>query len=95
MASLKLPALTGALVTEVDAGSPGERAGIIGSTKKVTVAGQDFPVGGDLIVSIDGASVSGSDLSRLILQHKPGDKVKLELFRSDRKISVDLTLGSR
>lgn len=95
IASLGLPTLSGALVTEADPGGPADKAGIVGSTKKVTVAGLDFPVGGDLIVAMDGTPVSGSDLSGLILKHKPGDKVTLEVFRGDRRISVSVTLGSR
>lgn len=95
VSSLGLGTLKGALVTEVTPGSPGQAAGIIGATKKVTVAGLGISVGGDIIVAIDGSPVSGSDLSDLILKHRPGDKVKLEVLRAGRRISIDLTLGSR
>lgn len=95
VSSLGLGTLKGALVTEVTPGSPGQAAGIVGATKKVTVAGLGISVGGDIIVAIDGSPVSGSDLSDLILKHRPGDKVKLEVLRTGRRISIDLTLGSR
>jgi S1-C subfamily serine protease len=95
LSALDLPSQKGAWVTEVEPGSPGERAGIKGWTKKVMVSGLEFKVGGDIIVAVDGVPVSGSDLSRMILERKPGDKITLELFRGDRKITVDVTLGSR
>lgn len=95
LSALDLPSQRGALVTEVEPGSPGERAGIKGSTKAVTVAGLEFRVGGDIIVAVDGVPVSGSDLSRMILERKPGDRVTLEVYRGERKITVDVTLGSR
>ncbi|HHY76433.1 MAG TPA: PDZ domain-containing protein [Firmicutes bacterium] len=95
ISALGLPSEHGALVTEVEAGGPGARAGIRGSTKKTTVSGIEFPVGGDVIVAVDGVAVSGSDLSQMILERKPGDKVKLELYREGRKMTVEVTLGSR
>ncbi len=95
ISALDLPVKEGALVTEVEQGSPGDRAGIRGSTKKTKVAGLEFPVGGDLIVAVDGAPVSGSDLSQMILERKPGDRVTVELYREGRKVTVEVTLGSR
>ncbi|HHX27421.1 MAG: S1C family serine protease [Bacillota bacterium] len=95
ISALDLPSEMGALVTEVEPGSPGERAGIKGWTKKVMVAGLEFQVGGDLIVAVQGVPVSGSDLSQLILNQKPGDRVTVELWRGDRKMTMDVTLGSR
>lgn len=95
ISALDLPAKEGALVTEVEAGSPGDRAGIRGSTKKTTVGQLEFQVGGDLIVAVDGVPVSGSDLSRMILERKPGDRITVEIYRDGRKLSVEVTLGSR
>lgn len=95
VAALGLPTLKGALVTEVEPGMAADKAGIIGKTKNIVVAGLEFPVGGDIIVSINGVQVSGSDLSGLILRHKPGDTVTLEVFRGDRRMTLELTLGSR
>jgi S1-C subfamily serine protease len=95
VSALDLPFKEGALVTEVEQGSPGDRAGIRGSTKKTMVGVLEFPVGGDLIVAVDGVPIAGSDLSKVILDRKPGDRVTVELYRGDRKITVEVTLGSR
>jgi 2-alkenal reductase len=94
-AQLGLSVSKGALVTEVESGGPAEKAGIKGSTRRVTIGGQEFATGGDVIVSIDGVEVAGSDLSGEILTHKPGDKVRLGLVRDGRRITVEVTLGSR
>jgi S1-C subfamily serine protease len=61
----------------------------------VVAGDQEVPVGGDIIIKIDGAPVTGSNLSTEILKHKPGDRVKLDVIRQNRTISVELTLGSR
>ncbi len=92
---LGLATSQGALVTDVKLGGPGEKAGLKGSNGIVTAGGQEVPVGGDIITSVDGAVVTGSNLWALIEKHKPGDKVKLEVLRGGQKIIVDLVLGSR
>ena len=43
----------GALVESVSPGSPAAKAGIKGGTKQVTVQGQQFTVGGDVITKVD------------------------------------------
>lgn len=92
---LDLPTSKGALVTELEDGGPGERAGLRGSTKTLIAGGQEVPVGGDIVTGLDGVEVTGSNLSTEILRHKPGDKVRLDVLRGNQKISVDLVLGSR
>ena len=60
-AQLKLPAGTGAGITNVNAGSPADKAGI---------------QQGDVIIKFDGQDVYGADgFASLLLQHKAGDTV--------------------
>lgn len=69
----------GALVGEVEAGGPAEKAGL---------------KAGDLIVSVDGAPVQHSeDLPRMIASHPPDSKVRVEVFRSRETKSFDVTLA--
>lgn len=49
---------------------------------------------GDQIVAIDGYRASQSFLQNYIAEHKPGDKIRLTLFRFDRLRDIDLTLGN-
>jgi S1-C subfamily serine protease len=92
---LGIGASRGALVTEVEENGPAYRAGLKGSTGKVTAGGQDYLVGGDMITSINGVEVRGSNLSGEILKYRPGDKVKLDILRGGQKLTVEVVLGSR
>jgi serine protease Do len=68
----------GALVEDVEPGSPGDKAGI---------------KSGDVIVSVDGQDVPHSeDLPRLVARHAPGTQVKLAVFHAGQKRDVDVTL---
>ncbi len=49
---------------------------------------------GDQIVAIDGYRASQSFLSSYLAELKPGDKVKLTIFRFDKLRDFDLTLGA-
>ncbi len=74
----------GALVTQVESGSPAEKAGL-----KV----------GDVITELDGQKVSdASQLQIEVGQKQPGSSIKLQVLRDGKNVSVPLTLeemGSR
>ncbi len=90
-----LPDTHGAMVIGLDAGGPGQKAGLRVADGVVIVGGQDVPVGGDIITALEGVPITGSNLSDEILRHKPGDRIVLEVLRDGRKVAVDLVLGSR
>jgi S1-C subfamily serine protease len=96
LASLyRLPVKQGILVESVKAGAA--KAGLKAGTHKVSVAGQNFIVGGDIIVKANGVSL-GSSVSKLlniVAEHKPGDKLSLEIYRGNTKMAVTVTLSSR
>ena len=90
----------GAYITNVVPGSPADEAGLIGGTEQpVEYQGETFsmPVGGDLIIAIDGEPVNvfGDLLSYLLLNKSPGDTVTMTVVRGGEEIDVALTLGSR
>ena len=70
---------TGALVSNVDAGSPAEKSGI---------------EPGDLILKFQGRPVrSASSLKLQLDELEPGQKVALELLRDNKLIALTLTVG--
>lgn len=90
----------GAYITNVVPGSPADIAGLIGgSNQPVEYQGETFtmPVGGDLIIAIDGEPVNvfGDLLSYLLLNKSPGDTVTMTVVRGGEEIDIELTLGSR
>jgi S1-C subfamily serine protease len=94
--ALDLGADEGAIVSESLEGGPADRAGIRGSSKEVTIEGQSFPAGGDIIVAIDGEAVeSMEDVIAAIDAHQAGDTVTLTIVRGGERSEVEVKLGTR
>lgn len=93
--ALNLKSFTGAYVTDVVAGGPAEKAGIIPGSKKTDIP--NLLGGGDLIIGIDGIQVRTFDemLAYLITNKGPGDSVVLQVLRGENKVDVPVILGSR
>jgi serine protease Do len=78
--SVGLKSARGALVTEPSAGGPADKAGI---------------KSGDVIVKVDGDEIQDAlDLSRTIAAKDPGTAVKIDLWRSGKEESVEVTLDT-
>ena len=91
-----LPATSGLLIQDVQVGSGADKAGLKAGKTAVVVQGESYQVGGDMIVAVDGASVTTyQQLRDAISQRKPGDKLKLEIYRNGSKKTVTATLGQR
>lgn len=68
----------GAVVTQVESGSPAASAGL---------------QNGDVIVSLDGKTVSSADQLAVAIQgDKPGQRVKIGLYRGQNQLTVTATL---
>jgi S1-C subfamily serine protease len=68
------------------------------SQKTLTIAGQEYPYGGDIITAIEGESITSmDDLITYLVEHtRPGDKVSLTLLRAGgNQKNVTVTLGVR
>ncbi len=96
---LHLPVSSGMLVAKVEPGSGAAQAGLEGGTRQVTVAGESYVVGGDVIARIDGQDVSSlAALRDLISAKQPGDSVTLRVYRSTssngwKQMTVHVKLG--
>jgi S1-C subfamily serine protease len=96
LSGLDLPVKSGALVQTVTKGSPADKAGIQGGDISAQIQGSPIQLGGDIIQSVDGKTISGADdLGTLIGDHKPGDKVKLGILRRGKKLTKTVTLSNR
>ncbi len=96
--AMNLPADTrGALVEQVVAGGPAAAAGLKASTTTVTINGVQGTVGGDVITSIDGATVhSMSDIIAYLAIHTTvGQTVSLTVLRDGKTQTVQIKLGTR
>ena len=89
-----LPVTAGVLVESVTSSSGADRAGLEGGKTQVVVAGESYVLGGDIIVAFDGEKISSiEELRDAISGKKPGDKIKLVIYRDASKTSVTVTLG--
>lgn len=90
----RLPSTSGLLVTSVAPGSAAAAAGLRAGTGTAVVSGESWPIGGDLIVSGDGAPLSTLDQLRdLIAAKQPGQSISLVVYRGAEKLTINLKLG--
>src|SRR5438093_1423434 len=89
-----LPVKSGLLVDTVKAGSGAADAGLRASTNNVTVSGETWPLGGDIIVSVDGvATPSIERLRDAVAAKQPGDTIKLGIVRDKKHETLAVKLG--
>lgn len=90
--SLELPE-HGVIVQDVSPGSPADKAGLQGATDAVIVAGQAFPVGGDIITGVEGRDVERTiHLQQVVLNHGAGDELTLNVWRDGEEHAVKVRL---
>jgi S1-C subfamily serine protease len=95
-AILKLPVTAGYLVEVVEDGGPAEQAGLRGGNLAVSVQGDEFLLGGDTITAINGIPVrSQNDLQARVKILRPGQRVKLSVFRDGSTRDVSLLVAER
>jgi S1-C subfamily serine protease len=84
----------GVIVESVTNESGADKAGLESGHRRVVVAGETYVLGGDIIVTFDGHQISSIEQLRdAVAAHKPGDKVKVVIYRGANKTSVTVTLG--
>jgi S1-C subfamily serine protease len=90
----RLPVRSGLLVGRVCRSGGAARAGVRGATSSATVAGDTWPLGGDIIVGANGARVgSVEQLHSIVRSEEPGDAVELELYRGAKQLEIEVKLG--
>jgi S1-C subfamily serine protease len=94
--ALNLPVTQGVLIERALNGGPADDAGIKGATGQATIAGQTFPVGGDIITKVDGKPITGmDDVISAVNGHKPGDTITLTVWSDGQQKDVSVKLGDR
>jgi S1-C subfamily serine protease len=92
--ALELPAEGGLLIISAERGSPAESAGLRGARRRAVVGNYEIPVGGDLIMSVDGQAVDGNTaLQRAMNRKRVGEALNLTVYRDGRSVKVKVTLG--
>jgi len=87
----------GVLVENVVAGGPAATAGIQAGTKQVTVEGQTYVTGGDVIVSINGTRIVDHDaLASYLEEHaQVGHVLAVGVMRGTTLMTINVMAGAR
>lgn len=92
--SLGIKSRKGAIVVQVVAGGPADKAGLIGGQRTVRVGNTIVVVGGDIILEMDGKPVEeAQQMIRSVSEKEAGDKVSLVLLRQGKRLDITATLG--
>ncbi len=94
---LNLTDVKGFLVIIVVEDSPASKAGLHGSIETKEIDGVNYPIGGDIILSVDGKEVRHIDDILIHLQREKsvGDEMVLEILRDGRTTNFVLFLEER
>ena len=88
--------IDGLLVEAVDPDSPAEAAELQGGDLPVTIAGEEYLLGGDIIFAVNGRPlVSVKEFWALLQKLKAGDEIRLGVYRDGQKDEVSLTVAER
>ncbi len=94
---VSVPVERGVMVASIAPGSPADEAGLRAASQAVTFINTEVPVGGDIIVAINGMPIADfQDLSAYLqTEATVGETVSLTLYRNGKKMDMTVTLASR
>jgi serine protease Do len=79
---INIPLADGMLVEKVDSGSPAQQAGIRGGNLPLTIAGEQFLLGGDIITEMNGHSPNDPKrFAEMVASLQVGETVRLTLYQ--------------
>ncbi len=86
----------GAYISAVVGGGPAAEAGLRGSDGSVEVEGLSTPVGGDIILRVEGRAVMDfDDLLAEVVAREPGESLNLLVLRDGETIELEVLLEGR
>src|SRR5262249_7801210 len=89
-----LPVTRGVLVATGRPDTGAAQAGVKAATDQVTVEGESWPAGGDVIVKVDDQPITTVErLIDLIASKQPGDKISIEVVRGTSRRTMTVKLG--
>jgi serine protease Do len=81
----------GFMVKTVAKGSPGEQAGLRGARQIVTISGLEVPLGGDVILAVQGIPMSAATMTRIrdaLNQMKSGTPFTARILRAGEVLEL-------
>jgi S1-C subfamily serine protease len=96
-AGVSLPVDEGLMVVKVVPGSPAAEAGLRGGDELLRIGNVELPVGGDVVVAVDGQPVRSHEEMLLHLESEVavGETIELTYYRDDDERTAPLTVEER
>jgi S1-C subfamily serine protease len=87
----------GVLVESLVSGGPAQKAGLVSGSKQVTIEGQTYLIGGDIITSINGTRIVNYDgLASYMEEHAiPGQIIEVGIVRAGSYRVIPILVGAR
>jgi 2-alkenal reductase len=87
----------GAYIADVTPDGPAAAAGLLGAADTASIDGRTIPVGGDVVIAVDGTPVNSFDdlLIFIALNTRPGQEITLTIFRAGETQDVVVKLDER
>jgi 2-alkenal reductase len=87
----------GVLIENIVPGGPASNSGLRGGTQNATIGDQQYLIGGDIIISLDGDRIANYDtLSAYLERHTvPGQTIQVGIIRLGNRMVVPVVLGTR
>ena len=91
--ALQLGTDSGFFLMDLVPGGPAHEAGLRGADRQIQVGNVLIPVGGDVIVSLDGRAIRTiTDISSALERHRPGAVVPITIVRGGQEMELQITL---
>jgi S1-C subfamily serine protease len=85
------PGATGFIVKTVAKDSPGEQVGLRGATMMVNLGGSEVPLGGDIILTVEGLKAEAANLAKIrdqLSAKAAGSPFKVTVLRAGKVIEL-------
>ncbi len=93
---IALPLVGGVLIIDVEEKSPAESIGLRAGTLDVTIEGEPWVLGGDILVAVDGQDVKTAEqYNKVFGQLKVGQSIQLTVVRDGDYLAKVVTLDER
>src|SRR5229473_2590577 len=94
--ALDLPVQEGLLIETITRGGPAATAGLHGGDHQVLAGMRRIAIGGDVIIAIDDQKIASPfDMNVILNRKRPGDTVKVSIYRGGKKMDIPVKLGER
>lgn len=93
---IALPLVSGLLIIDVEDGSPAQTIGLRAGNLDVTIEGEPWVLGGDILVEVNGQDVKTIEqYAKVLRQLKAKESIEVTLLRDGTRRTVTVTLGER